>query len=211
MSNTITAQEIKEIRAMYGLTQRSFALLLGIGPASMVRYEQGSQPSKANANLIRAARHPSFMRECLERDGHLLPKRQSEHASRIVYAAISLDPAQEEDAMETVTAKNPATATAAAKAPRTMDEVYHYTIQQEVLNEQAANIACDLMEYLIERNVDLGDGSHPVSILLSQLLRLKRSLVTDEADDEATLEQIRGYLRYLEEFAQSLRFAEGVA
>ncbi len=41
----------------------------------MVRYENGQPPSKANANLIRAAAHTAFMRECLERDGEVHPAR----------------------------------------------------------------------------------------------------------------------------------------
>ena len=203
MDITITAQEIKEIRGMYGLTQRSFALLLGIGPASMVRYEQGSRPSKANANLIRAARHPEFMRECLERDGDLIPRKQCEQASRYIYAIVSLD-SNEEEPMAA------AKSTQTKHAP-TMDEVYHYTIQQEVLNEQAANLACDMMEYLMNCNVKPDDKTHPVSVLLSQLLELKRFLVSGAADDDLALERARGFLGQMEEFVKSLKSAEEVA
>ena len=42
----------------------------------MVRYENGQPPSKANANLIRAADNPAFMRDCFERDGDLLSHEQ---------------------------------------------------------------------------------------------------------------------------------------
>ena len=52
MSDDITPDEIKRIRKKYGLTQQAFARLLGIGEASMVRYENGQPPSKANANQI---------------------------------------------------------------------------------------------------------------------------------------------------------------
>ena len=204
MDNTLTAQEIKEIRGMYGLSQKSFALLLGIGPASMVRYEQGAKPSKANANLIRAARRPEFMMECLERDKDLIPRFQSERAEKYVYAMVSLDG---EEAPMTTTKK----AAAAEKRTYTMDEMYHYTLQQEVLNEQAANLACSLMEYLMDHGVDSADRTHPVSILLEQLLRLKRTLITDEAMDDDVLDHIRAYLRYLEEFAESLHSVEAVA
>ena len=55
MSKDLTAQDIKRIRRKYGLTQQGFARLLGLGEASVVRYENGQTPSKANANLIRAA------------------------------------------------------------------------------------------------------------------------------------------------------------
>ena len=89
---TITAEEIKGIREFYGLTQKSFAQVLGLGAASIVRYEQGSEPSKANANLIRAAKHPEFMKECLERDGDAIPEIQRDNAMRVVYACVSLEP-----------------------------------------------------------------------------------------------------------------------
>ena len=75
MSREITAQDVKRIREKYGLTQQGFARLLGLGEASVVRYENGQKPSKANANLIRAANDPAFMRGCLERDGELLSAR----------------------------------------------------------------------------------------------------------------------------------------
>ena len=63
MSKDLTAQDIKRIRRKYGLTQQGFARLLGLGEASVVRYENGQTPSKANANLIRAADNPAFTRQ----------------------------------------------------------------------------------------------------------------------------------------------------
>ena len=41
MSKDLTAQDIKRIRRKYGLTQQGFARLLGLGEASVVRYENG--------------------------------------------------------------------------------------------------------------------------------------------------------------------------
>ena len=192
---TITAEEIKGIREFYGLTQKSFAQVLGLGAASIVRYEQGSEPSKANANLIRAAKHPEFMKECLERDGDTIPETQRDNAMRVVYACVSLEP--DDDTISGSTSK--------------MDEVYHYTIQQEVLNEQAANIACDLLNYLVDRGIDVHDGNEPVSILLLQLLALKRSLTSAEANDDIYLERVRGHLEYMKQFAVSLGSFEEVA
>ena len=43
------SQQIKEIRKHYGLSQQAFARLLGIGEASITRYEKGIAPTKANA------------------------------------------------------------------------------------------------------------------------------------------------------------------
>lgn len=51
MAHELTPQDIKDIRAKYGLSQRSFARLLGLGEASLARYEKGQKPSRANANL----------------------------------------------------------------------------------------------------------------------------------------------------------------
>ena len=59
MSKDLTAQDIKRIRRKYGLTQQGFARLLGLGEESVVRYENGQTPSKANANLIRCLLYTS--------------------------------------------------------------------------------------------------------------------------------------------------------
>lgn len=45
MAHELTPQDIKDIRAKYGLSQRSFARLLGLGEASLARYEKGQKPS----------------------------------------------------------------------------------------------------------------------------------------------------------------------
>lgn len=197
MDNTLTAQEIKEIRGMYGLSQKSFALLLGIGPASMVRYEQGAKPSKANANLIRAARRPEFMMECLERDKDLIPRFQSERAEKYVYAMVSLDG---EEAPMTTTKK----AAAAEKRTYTMDEMYHYTLQQEVLNEQAANIIGELISIEVDTGF-VGDAGDVLDGLLNQVSRIKPTIVTEQAMNDLRLSEIRGYLKCASELVARYR------
>ena len=119
MSKDLTAQDIKRIRRKYGLTQQGFARLLGLGEASVVRYENGQTPSKANANLIRAADNPAFMRDCFERDGDLLSHEQRGKAEQIIYALVTFD--EDGDIMD-------------------INEMYEITLQQEVLNEQAAQL-----------------------------------------------------------------------
>lgn len=201
MADAITPEEIKEIRGLYGLTQKSFAQLLGLGTASIVRYEQGTAPSKANANLIRAARHPEFVKECLEREGNSLPQQQRENATKVVYALVSLEP-EEGDADTKKRQANDGFLTE-------MDRSYHYTLQQEVLNEQAANLACDIMGYMIAHNVDSNDKNHPVSIMLKQLLAVKSKIVSAGSDDDVVLEQMRGYLNHLGDYVAELsRIAE---
>ena len=175
---TITAEEIKGIREFYGLTQKSFAQVLGLGAASIVRYEQGSEPSKANANLIRAAKHPEFMKECLERDGDTIPETQRDNAMRVVYACVSLEP--DDDTISGSTSK--------------MDEVYHYTIQQEVLNEQAANLIAEMISLKMSTGFK-GAASDVLEALLDQLARLKPTIVSNETMDDEALAIIRGQLK----------------
>lgn len=200
MSAELTAKEIREIRQQYGLSQKSFALLLGIGPASMVRYEHGSKPSKANANLIRAARYPEFMRECFERDGMLLPEAQRARASEVIYAVVSLEP----DGGVVEIGREGGSAMG-------MNEMYELTLRQEILNEQAANIACEVMSFMIECGIDSSDASDPIAALLRQLFEVKRRITGPECDDVTVLGEIAGYLRFTEEYIESLRTARKVA
>ena len=44
MSELNMSRQIKEIRKRYGLSQQAFARLLGIGEASITRYESGIAP-----------------------------------------------------------------------------------------------------------------------------------------------------------------------
>lgn len=196
MASTITAREIKEIRGKYGLSQKSFALLLGIGPASMVRYEQGVQPTKANANLIRAARIPEFMRECLENDGDLIPEKQRVAAERISYALVKFD---EETGEPEFLDDTPRTA-----PMRTMDEMYHYTLQQEILNERAANLIADIMTSMLSNGESVTNAGSARSVLLSQLYAVKQSIIAPGSDDDELLEQIRGYLRFITPYVEKL-------
>ena len=187
MDDTLTAEDIKEIRGRYELSQKAFAQLLGIGEASIVRYENGAVPSKANANLIRAARHPEFMRECIERDGSRIPQAQRDNALRISYALISLD--SEDDAVSV-----------AASKPHfrcKMDEVYHYTIQQEVLNEQAANLVAEIISMKVSSGFT-GDAESVFEDLLNQLAIVKPLIVSNEAMDDEMLASVRGYLKCAE-------------
>lgn len=204
MNDELTAREIKEIRQQYGLSQRSFALLLGIGSASIARYEQGSKPSKANANLIRAARHPQFMRECLERDGRLLSEMQRARASEMIYAVISLNPEEE-------VIVSAASANGKGDPAMGMNEMYELTLRQEILNEQAANIACEIMSFMIEQGIDSSDATDPIAALLRQLFEVKKSITGPQCDSMRALEEVSGYLRYTERYLELLRAARKAA
>lgn len=207
MNSDITADYIKETRQRYGLSQKSFALLLGIGPASMVRYEQGSKPTKANANLIRAAQYPQFMMDCLERSGDLIPESQHTHASSVAYALVSLDPepsSQTDSGQEETKAKEQG-------AAMVMNEMYELTLRQEILNEKAANLACEIMQLMIASGIDSSDESNALSAMLRQLFVVKSSIVSYGLGDADALTEISGYLHYLDEYLEALRSTQQAA
>ena len=58
-----SAEEIRSLRKRLGLTQSQFADLLGIGVASLQRYEKGSLPTDAHARILRHASNPMFLKE----------------------------------------------------------------------------------------------------------------------------------------------------
>lgn len=190
MQGTITAQEIKDIRTGYGLSQKSFATLLGIGVASIVRYEQGATPTKANANLIRAARNPEFMLECLEIDGASIPSSQRAHAEQVVYDYISLDPEEDARMHEGLDA-------AGLEPTRSMDEVYHYTLQQEILNEQAANLIGELITAKRSPKYSTED-KYVFTSLLGQLAEIKPTIISVGNLDDGKIGEIRGFINCAE-------------
>ena len=192
MGATITAEEIRETRGKYGLSQRAFASVLGIGAASIARYERGVQPTRANANLIRAAANPEFMMDCARREGSSLSQEQRDGIASVYYALIEL----------------PADSTPVANR---MNEVYDLTLKQEVLNEQAANLACDLMNYLIAANIDARDKTNLAAATLDKVLELKRLLLSPKADDFEVLEDIQGYFKFTSELVAQLNVCSEVA
>ena len=72
--------EIKRIRDGYNLSQRSFALLLGMSEATVNRYEGGSIQETTHDSLIRACESPEFIRGQLKRRGKLLSDSQRARA-----------------------------------------------------------------------------------------------------------------------------------
>jgi putative zinc finger/helix-turn-helix YgiT family protein len=82
--NLVSPSDIKKLRSKYGISQRSLALLLGIGEASIVRYEEGSLPSKSNNTLLRSAQDDSFMRHAFTGQGKKLPPSQQKTMSEVL-------------------------------------------------------------------------------------------------------------------------------
>ena len=52
MHHLLMPEEIREIRDMYGLSQKDFARVLGLGEKTITRYENGSLQDEAQNNLI---------------------------------------------------------------------------------------------------------------------------------------------------------------
>lgn len=181
MSAEITPEEIKAIRGRYGLSQQSFARLLGIGEASMVRYENGQKPTKANANLIRAANHPAFMAECLERDGGLLSEAQRGSVEKVVYALVEFS--DEGEVMD-------------------INEMYSLTLEQEILNEKAAEIIAEVLRMLAAARRD-GDkvAEEVYKDVLMMLSRAKEDIVDEENESFEKLAEVRGRIECLRDFA----------
>ena len=182
MKSDMTPEEIKRIRDKYRLSQQSFAKLLGIGEASMVRYENGQAPSRANANLIRAADKPSFMRDCLERDGDLIPAAQRERTSKIVYSLVALN---EEGEITDMT------------------EIYLITLEQEILNEKAANILADLHFKQCEAK-ESGNAvlAYSLECIIADLATLKPEITTLENATHQKMNELKGRVSALEHLAQ---------
>lgn len=58
-------EELVMLRKRYGFSQRVFAAILGIGVASLQRYEQGCLATDAHNELLRSARDPRFLKKRL--------------------------------------------------------------------------------------------------------------------------------------------------
>lgn len=72
----LSSAEIRRIREQWSLSQVAFATLLGMSPATINRYEQGSLQQEKEDELLRACNSAEFMRDLLRRRGHLLSERQ---------------------------------------------------------------------------------------------------------------------------------------
>ncbi len=70
--NLLSVDEIKEIRTKYGLSQASFARVLGLGEKTITRYENGYVPDKAQNNLIRLMDNPENFRLLYESEKDIL-------------------------------------------------------------------------------------------------------------------------------------------
>ena len=186
MDDVMTAQRIREIRMKYGMSQKAFAHVLGIGSATMARYEAGDPPTKAMANLIRAAENPEFMRDCLERDGSGLSPKQQERSKQLVYGLCTIKEEEGEKKLD-------------------INQIYEITLRQEVLNEKAAEIAASLF-HLMKEAEDAGDvmAAAMLDDLSHQVWLLKSTIIYKENRTLAALDHIDEQLDIFKRVSQHL-------
>jgi putative zinc finger/helix-turn-helix YgiT family protein len=72
----LSPNEIKKIRNQYGLSQRSFAKLLGWGDKTICRYENGSIQDRAHNSLLLFLREPENMRTYITENEIVLDERK---------------------------------------------------------------------------------------------------------------------------------------
>jgi len=78
----LTPERIKAIRQRYRLSQKSFAVLLGMSEATINRYEKGGLQDQAHDTAIRACEKPEIVRDLLARRGHLLSDWQRKRVEK---------------------------------------------------------------------------------------------------------------------------------
>lgn len=72
--NMLQAEEIKELRKKYGLTQGELGKILGLGMVTISRYENECLQTRANDNLLRTLENPSAFLSLLEKNEANLPE-----------------------------------------------------------------------------------------------------------------------------------------
>ena len=59
--NLLTSTEIKEIRKKYGLTQKEYASIIGVGEITVHRFEKGAIQTEAVDSIMRLSNNPNNM------------------------------------------------------------------------------------------------------------------------------------------------------
>ena len=84
--------EIKTIREQYGVSQVTFARIIGVGDKTIARYENGSLQDEAINNLIMLAQDPKNFSLLLDKNEHLIAhdevKRLRETLGRVKVFAV---------------------------------------------------------------------------------------------------------------------------
>ncbi len=78
LNNLLTDDEIKSIREKYGLSQKDFAIILGLGEVTITRYESKQIQDKAQDDLIRSAQNVDKLIVLLEKNKNKYIKEYNE-------------------------------------------------------------------------------------------------------------------------------------
>lgn len=78
LNNLLLDYNIKQIREKYGLSQKDFALLLGLGEVTITRYESKTIQDKAQDEIIRSAKNPDEFYQIAQRNKEKFIKEYSE-------------------------------------------------------------------------------------------------------------------------------------
>lgn len=81
----LSAEEMKEIRAKYDLSQSSFAKLLGFGEKTITRYENGAIQDKAQDNLIRLMSDIEVFKKLWDRNKGVLTAREIQRVEDMLH------------------------------------------------------------------------------------------------------------------------------
>ncbi len=82
LADILPAEEICEARQRLGMSQREFAEYLGVGEASVKRWEAGVLPDKSSSDLIRLKTDPDAARQNWKRLKSLLSKKAPAAAAK---------------------------------------------------------------------------------------------------------------------------------
>ena len=172
MCDEVNAEYIKKVRNKYHMTQKAFAKVLGIGEASLARYEKGQKPTKAMANLIRAADTPEFMADCLDRDGEQIPQAQREDAESVIYAMLTFD--EDGEVID-------------------MTDIYMITLDQEILNEKVSLVLADAFRALDKAKVQNNEERMVfLQDIIRELALLKPTITYEENANKVRQAELRG-------------------
>ncbi|HPO27237.1 MAG TPA: type II toxin-antitoxin system MqsA family antitoxin, partial [Petrotogaceae bacterium] len=85
----VSPLEIKEVRKLYDISQSLFSKILGIGEATIRRYETGMIPSKINSDTIKQARSPKAFMNFVEQNKENISPEDYEKVSAAVKNLLS--------------------------------------------------------------------------------------------------------------------------
>jgi len=87
----ITTYEIQKIREEFGLNQRDFARLIGLGEITVARYESGFIPSKANSLRIRQLNNLDQLKSYYKETKAALSERAVEKIEHYIQTFVSIE------------------------------------------------------------------------------------------------------------------------